>query len=64
MSRDTQAKSGGVGFIGLLQIVLITLKLLDKIDWSWWFVLSPIWGSVALFILIVSGVFLYCCLKE
>jgi hypothetical protein len=23
--------------------IFITLKLLEKIDWSWWWVLSPIW---------------------
>lgn len=37
-----QASSGGIGFCGLLTIVFITLKLLDKIDWSWWWVLSPV----------------------
>lgn len=45
----------GIGFGGLLTIVFITLKLLDKIDWSWWWVLSPIWigfGLVLLFFLI------------
>lgn len=38
--------SGGIGFAGLLTIVFIVLKLLGKIDWSWWWVLSPIWISV------------------
>jgi hypothetical protein len=33
----------GVRFLGLLQIVFITLKLTHVIDWSWWWVLSPIW---------------------
>ena len=28
------ASSSGIGFIGLLQIVFIVLKLIDKIDWS------------------------------
>ena len=36
--------SGGIGFWGLLQIVFITLKLLNVIEWSWWWVLlkSPL----------------------
>ncbi len=38
--------SGGIGFAGLLTIVFIVLKLLGKIDWSWWWVLSPIWISI------------------
>jgi hypothetical protein len=33
---------GGVGLFGLLTIVFITLKLTHFIDWSWWWVLSPI----------------------
>jgi hypothetical protein len=37
------SSSSGIGFAGLLAIVFITLKLLDKIDWSWWWVLAPIW---------------------
>lgn len=39
---------GGIGFVGLLTIVFITLKLTRVIAWSWWWVLSPLWISVAL----------------
>ena len=42
----TEIKIGG-GFLGLLAIVLITLKLLGKIDLSWWLVTAPLWGGVA-----------------
>lgn len=31
----------GIGFLGLLTIAFITLKLTGFIDWSWWMVLSP-----------------------
>lgn len=34
---------GFLGIIEILGIVLVTLKLSDKIDWSWWWVLCPIW---------------------
>ena len=33
----------GVGFLGILTLIFITLKLLGKITWSWWWVLAPIW---------------------
>ncbi len=33
---------GGIGFFGLLTIVFITLKLTGYINWSWWWVLSPV----------------------
>lgn len=34
--------------MGLLTIVFITLKLTGFIDWSWWWVLSPLWITAAL----------------
>ena len=36
----------GISFTGILTIVFIILKLVKVIDWSWWWVLSPIWISV------------------
>ena len=44
--------SGGIGFFGLLGIAFIVLKLTGYINWSWWIVLSPIWGSILVGLLI------------
>jgi hypothetical protein len=44
----TQQVSGGIGVAGALTIVFVIFKLLDKIDWSWWWVLSPLWISFGL----------------
>lgn len=52
-SKTVQSSEGGIGFAGLLTIVFITLKLLGKIDWSWWWVLSPLWISFSLAIGII-----------
>lgn len=46
---------GGLTFFGALTLVFITLKLTEVIDWSWWWVLSPLWISGA-FILLLLGV--------
>lgn len=35
--------SSGIGFIEVLQIVFIVLKLVKVINWSWVWVLSPTW---------------------
>jgi hypothetical protein len=35
--------SGGIGFTGLLTVLFIGLKLTNNINWSWWWVLSPLW---------------------
>jgi hypothetical protein len=53
MNNDT-SYYGGVGFSGLLQVVFITLKILGKITWSWWFVLMPTWIGIALFLFLVG----------
>jgi hypothetical protein len=50
--KSSSSSSGGIGFAGLLTIVFITLKLLGKIDWSWWWVLSPLWIAFGLFLAI------------
>ncbi len=56
MSNNTS--SGGIGFVGLLTIVFITLKLTEYIDWSWWWVLSPIWITFSIVVLIVVVIFI------
>lgn len=55
-SNNSSSASGGIGFAGLLTIVFITLKLLGKIMWSWWWVLSPLWISFLLVTAIIAGV--------
>ena len=35
--------AGGIGFCGLLAVAFIVLKLTGVINWSWLWVLAPIW---------------------
>ena len=53
--EKTKVSKSGIGFSGLLTIAFIILKLCHVIDWSWWWVLSPLWISVGLifFLLII-----------
>jgi len=44
-----------IGFLGLAGAVLIALKLLGIIDWSWVWVTCPLWAGVILMIL--AGIF-------
>lgn len=48
---------GGVGFSGLLTIAFIVLKLCGVIDWPWIWVLSPLWISFCLVLLIIFILF-------
>jgi hypothetical protein len=52
-NNNSSSASGGIGFAGLLTIVFIVLKLLHKITWSWWWVLSPLWISAAVSVAIL-----------
>ena len=54
---ENSTSNGGVGLAGLLTCIFVTLKLIDKIDWSWWWVLSPLWISagITISILLIFG---------
>jgi membrane protein YdbS with pleckstrin-like domain len=57
MSNSNSSTSGGIGIVGMTFIVFLVLKLCKVIDWSWWWVTAPIWGSALMVILIlVAGV--------
>lgn len=38
---------------GNLTVAFIVLKLCKVIDWSWWWVFSPFWGSIVLAIILL-----------
>jgi hypothetical protein len=48
------SSSGGLNFTGALTILFIGLKLCNVIQWSWWWVLSPIWISISIGLVILS----------
>ena len=53
---NSSSSSSGIGFAGMLTILFIGLKLTHFIDWSWLWVLSPLWIGFALFIgIIICG---------
>ena len=51
---DNKAKQGGLGIVSVLTIVFIVLKLLGVIQWSWIWVLSPLWISAVIVIAVFS----------
>ena len=56
---NNNSQSGGIGFLGLLCIVFIVLKLTNVIAWSWWWVLAPIWAPLVIGLLVVVFIILY-----
>jgi hypothetical protein len=53
---SSSSSSGGISFTGALTILFIGLKLTHVINWSWWWVLSPIWISLSLVLFILAVV--------
>ena len=51
--NNRNSSSGGIGFVGMLTIVFIVLKLCKVINWSWLWVLSPLWISTAIAVLLI-----------
>ena len=43
----------GMNFMDGLLLGFILLKIAGLIDWSWWWVLSPIWISAIIALLVV-----------
>ena len=43
----------GLNLGEVILVVFIILKLTKVIDWSWWWVLSPIWLSLIVIVLIL-----------
>lgn len=41
-------------FAGILTAVFVYLKLTGHIAWSWWWVASPLWAPLVLFIAIIA----------
>lgn len=58
MSNNSSNSGAGIGFCGLLAIVFIVLKLIGKIDWSWLWVLSPLWIPIAIALVVFAIVVL------
>ena len=52
------SSSSGIGFVGLLTIVFIVLKLTGFIAWPWVWVLAPLWIS-ALLVSVIFAIFAF-----
>ena len=46
--------TGGVGFLGLLTLLFIGLKLTGYITWSWIWVLAPLWIPISIALVFLS----------
>jgi hypothetical protein len=49
MSKESSSSGIGIGMI--LFLIFMVLKLTNHIDWSWWWITSPLWIPVSFLIL-------------
>ena len=56
---NKESKSSGMGLGSVLFVVFLVLKLTDHIDWSWWWVTSPLWiqGLIVIVFFYLLGVY-------
>ena len=51
----TKTTNYGLNLGEVLLVVFIVLKLTNVIDWSWWWVLSPVWiGLITITVILGS----------
>lgn len=60
MRRNYSLKiENDVGFLGLLTLLFLALKLCGVVTWSWWAVFAPMWIptaiAFAIVLLVLSG---------
>ena len=63
MSKERTSASG-IGFAGMLTILFIGLKLTNYIDWSWWWVLSPLWIGLVFILAILIMVAMWVMIRR
>ena len=56
--RESTSVTTGLGFADVLTIVFIVLKLTGVINWSWWWVLSPVWIGVIIIAVVLAVLFI------
>lgn len=49
-----KTQTNGLGIVEVLLIIFLVLKLCKLIDWSWWWVFSPLWIGVIIYLILDS----------
>jgi hypothetical protein len=55
---DNKNVSGGMSFSSVLALIFIVLKLCGVINWSWVWVLSPIWITLIIGLIAIGVIYL------
>ena len=58
MGKKETVTVSGSGISTILLVVFIVLKCTGLIDWSWWWVLAPIWIPTAIVLFVLACMFI------
>ena len=56
--------SNGFGLGTVLFLIFLTLKLTGNIDWSWWWITSPLWIPLTILLIVFAVLGLAFYLKD
>jgi hypothetical protein len=54
LQKSMANSSNSLSLSLIICVVFLTLKLSGVIDWSWWWVISPLWLPFALVLLVIG----------
>lgn len=54
--KEAKVSQSNITLAGLTQLAFIILKLCKVINWSWWWVLSPMWIELGIALIMVFGI--------
>lgn len=52
----------GLSLTSIIFLIFLILKLTGNIDWSWWWVTSPLWIPICILIVIFVSIMIICLL--
>jgi hypothetical protein len=55
MSQEQQVTAINSSILTILFVVFLVLKLTGNIDWSWWWITSPLWLPVAILLVVINA---------
>lgn len=64
MGKKETVTTSGSGILTILLVVFVVLKCTGLIDWSWWWVLAPLWIPTILVFFYLVVVFTIAIVRE
>lgn len=64
IGRDSNSDGSNISVVGLLGVAFVVLKLCHVIDWSWWWVLAPFWGTLTVVVMVLAVIVMTAAMRQ